>query len=139
MVCSIILYQMRYLGTLTVGQHATIPLLSLAEMFFRIVVLQLCNLVVCRPRSSPNTPLTVPPAAARDVDASLCHLNSNVMPPTVDPARCEAQGDVSLVPVILLFMSQLVTGIGATAYYTLGLTYLDDSVDKKQSPVMFGG
>ncbi|XP_043234790.1 solute carrier organic anion transporter family member 74D-like isoform X2 [Amphibalanus amphitrite] len=76
-------------------------------------------------------------AAARDVDASLCHLDEYAKAaPTSDPSQCDT-GDVSLVPVILLFLSQFVSGIGATAYYTLGLTYLDDSVDKKQSPVMF--
>ena len=72
------------------------------------------------------------------MEASLCHLDEQAKAaPTSAPGQCET-GDVSLVPVILLFLSQFVSGIGATAYYTLGLTYLDDSVDKKQSPVMFG-
>ena len=79
-----------------------------------------------------------PAAAAKTTEASLCHLDEYAKAaPTSDPSQCET-GDVSLVPVILLFVSQFVSGIGATAYYTLGLTYLDDSVDKKQSPVMFG-
>lgn len=73
------------------------------------------------------------------VGATLCQAatsNESLTTSGSDSIDCN-RADVSLVPVILLFLSQFVSGIGATSYYTLGMTYMDDSVDKENSPLMF--
>lgn len=42
----------------------------------------------------------------------------------------------SYVPLILIFLSQFVLGIGNTLYYSLGQTYLDDNTKKRNTPLM---
>ncbi|XP_065566168.1 solute carrier organic anion transporter family member 74D-like isoform X2 [Artemia franciscana] len=44
----------------------------------------------------------------------------------------------SWVPAMLLFLSQFVSGIGSTMFYTLGIPYLDDNTKKKQAPMLLG-
>ncbi|XP_058819786.1 solute carrier organic anion transporter family member 74D [Topomyia yanbarensis] len=43
---------------------------------------------------------------------------------------------ISVVPLVLIFMSQFVLGIGNTLYYSLGQTYLDDNTKKTNTPLM---
>lgn len=40
------------------------------------------------------------------------------------------------MPLVLIFMSQFVLGIGTTLYYTLGQSYLDDNTKKTNTPMM---
>ncbi|XP_055920928.1 solute carrier organic anion transporter family member 74D [Eupeodes corollae] len=42
----------------------------------------------------------------------------------------------SIIPLVLIFMSQFVLGIGNTLYYSLGQTYLDDNTKKTNTPWM---
>lgn len=42
----------------------------------------------------------------------------------------------SYLPLILIFMSQFVLGIGNTLYYALGQSYLDDHTRQQNSPVV---
>jgi MFS family permease len=42
----------------------------------------------------------------------------------------------SILPLILIFLSQFVLGIGNTLYYALGQTYLDDNTKKTNSPLL---
>lgn len=42
----------------------------------------------------------------------------------------------SYVPLILIFLSQFVLGIGNTLYYSLGQTYLDDNTKQRNTPLM---
>lgn len=42
----------------------------------------------------------------------------------------------STVPMVLIFLSQFVLGIGNTLYYSLGQTYLDDNTKKTNTPMM---
>ena len=42
----------------------------------------------------------------------------------------------SVLPLILIFLSQFVLGVGNTLYYALGQTYLDDGVTKKKNTPM---
>ncbi|XP_055550083.1 solute carrier organic anion transporter family member 74D [Wyeomyia smithii] len=53
---------------------------------------------------------------------------------TFTPKEC--QDIISVVPLILIFMSQFVLGIGNTLYYSLGQTYLDDNTKKTNTPLM---
>lgn len=47
-------------------------------------------------------------------------------------------GEVAFVgPVILLFMSQFFVGISISLFYSIGLTYLDDNVNKKSYPLYY--
>lgn len=54
---------------------------------------------------------------------------------------CELQetaGDFSIVPLVLVFLSQFILGIGNTLYFSLGQTYLDDNTKKTETPVLLG-
>lgn len=42
----------------------------------------------------------------------------------------------SYLPLILIFLSQFVLGIGNTLYYSLGQSYLDDNIRQQNSPMM---
>lgn len=42
----------------------------------------------------------------------------------------------SIVPLVLIFISQFVLGIGNTMYYALGQTYLDDNTKKANTPIL---
>lgn len=44
----------------------------------------------------------------------------------------------SYVPLVLIFLSQFVLGIGNTLYYSLGQSYLDDNTKKTNTPIMLG-
>lgn len=44
----------------------------------------------------------------------------------------------SVTTLIMLFVLQLGIGMGNIAYYTLGLSYLDDNVLEHQSPAILG-
>ncbi|CAN8018133.1 hypothetical protein HPB47_021757 [Ixodes persulcatus] len=44
----------------------------------------------------------------------------------------------SLGPLIFLFMGNFFNGLGGTAYYVIGTTYMDDNVKKKNSALYFG-
>uniref|UniRef100_A0A2M3YXJ7 Solute carrier organic anion transporter family member n=2 Tax=Anopheles braziliensis TaxID=58242 RepID=A0A2M3YXJ7_9DIPT len=48
----------------------------------------------------------------------------------------ECLDTISVVPLVLIFMSQFVLGIGNTLYYSLGQTYLDDNTKKTNTPLM---
>ncbi|XP_065073766.1 solute carrier organic anion transporter family member 74D [Ochlerotatus camptorhynchus] len=48
----------------------------------------------------------------------------------------ECHDVISVVPLVLIFMSQFVLGIGNTLYYSLGQTYLDDNTKKTNTPLM---
>uniref|UniRef100_A0A336M5S4 Solute carrier organic anion transporter family member n=1 Tax=Culicoides sonorensis TaxID=179676 RepID=A0A336M5S4_CULSO len=43
-----------------------------------------------------------------------------------------------ITPLLLIFLSQFVLGIGNSLYYSLGQTYLDDNVKKTKTPMLLG-
>lgn len=63
-----------------------------------------------------------------------------ICPRTNQPEQCdeEAMMDVSILPRLLVFLSQFILGIGTTLYYGLGQTYLDDNTKKKNTPMLLG-
>ncbi|XP_051170810.1 solute carrier organic anion transporter family member 74D [Leptopilina boulardi] len=50
----------------------------------------------------------------------------------------ESLQDISILPRLLVFLSQFILGIGTTLYYGLGQTYLDDNTRKKNTPMLLG-
>ncbi|XP_029661643.1 solute carrier organic anion transporter family member 74D isoform X1 [Formica exsecta] len=59
---------------------------------------------------------------------------------TDQPEQCDAETmlSISLLPRLLVFISQFILGIGTTLYYGLGQTYLDDNTKKKNTPMLLG-
>ncbi|XP_077487686.1 solute carrier organic anion transporter family member 74D-like [Amblyomma americanum] len=55
-------------------------------------------------------------------------------------ASCQASKEdaASLGPLIFFFLGNFLNGLGSTAYYVIGTTYMDDNVKKKHSAVYFG-
>lgn len=45
---------------------------------------------------------------------------------------------LSMIPPLLIFISQFVLGIGTTLYFSLGQTYLDDNTEKTNTPKLLG-
>ncbi|KAG8187163.1 hypothetical protein JTE90_020038 [Oedothorax gibbosus] len=51
---------------------------------------------------------------------------------------CDNPGNASHLPAIyILFFGNFLCGFGYSAYYTIGVPYLDDNVKKKNSPLYF--
>lgn len=63
-----------------------------------------------------------------------------ICPRVVRPQLCDEESmlDVSILPRLLVFLSQFILGIGTTLYYGLGQTYLDDNTEKKNTPMLLG-
>ncbi|EZA61297.1 hypothetical protein DMN91_012661 [Ooceraea biroi] len=79
------------------------------------------------------------------LDQTLLNMTSvpkdlAICPRTGDPELCDTETmlSVSLLPRLLVFISQFILGIGTTLYYGLGQTYLDDNTKKKNTPMLLG-
>lgn len=46
------------------------------------------------------------------------------------------QEEGNLAPQLLLFCAQFISGIGGTLYYTLGISFMDDNVQKSKTPAL---
>lgn len=66
----------------------------------------------------------------RERQKTLCRTNV-----TAGIAECEIE-EGNLMPQILLFVGQLVAGVGQSLYYTLGSAYIDDNVKKSKTPAL---
>ncbi|KAJ1528035.1 hypothetical protein ONE63_007956 [Megalurothrips usitatus] len=51
------------------------------------------------------------------------------------PISCDAE-EGNLAPVVILFLAQLVSGIGGSLYYTIGVSYMDDNIKKDKTPAL---
>ena len=49
--------------------------------------------------------------------------------------ECEAREGI-ILPQILLFVAQFISGVGGSLYYTLGVSYMDDNTEKSKAPAM---
>lgn len=49
--------------------------------------------------------------------------------------ECELR-EGSLLPQILLFIAQFISGVGGSLYHTLGVSYMDDNTEKSKAPTM---
>lgn len=52
-----------------------------------------------------------------------------------DHVYCK-EADGTFAPKALLFLAQLVSGIGGSLYYTLGVSYMDDNIQKSKTPAL---
>ncbi|CAB3388039.1 Hypothetical predicted protein [Cloeon dipterum] len=57
---------------------------------------------------------------------------------TSEDENNSTDGNYSLVPILLVFLSQFVLGIGTTLYWALGQIYLDDNAGKAKTPLFLG-
>lgn len=57
---------------------------------------------------------------------------------TEESAESRTQSQVTTTVLIIFFLSRFMIGIGATALNTLGISFLDDNVAPKESPLYFG-
>ncbi|KAJ9590581.1 hypothetical protein L9F63_016350 [Diploptera punctata] len=55
--------------------------------------------------------------------------------PKGEEGGCE-KGDGSMWPPTILFLANFVAGIGGTLYYTLGVSYMDDNIQKAKTPAL---
>lgn len=49
-------------------------------------------------------------------------------------ASC-GDGDGDYAPQVILFVAQFISGIGQPLYYTLGVSYMDDNIQKSKTPI----
>ncbi|XP_039275569.1 solute carrier organic anion transporter family member 74D [Nilaparvata lugens] len=55
---------------------------------------------------------------------------------------CQSEaGDVdcsngSMAPAVILFIAQLISGVGGSLYFTLGVSYMDDNIKKSKTPAL---
>lgn len=65
-------------------------------------------------------------------DVSLCIRNGKR---SFD--SCDNEG-MMWGPLVLIFLSQFISGIGVVLFFTLGGPYLDDNTKRKNIPIYFG-
>jgi len=71
------------------------------------------------------------------INYSVTDVSLGVCPAASYKMKCE-DDMATLLPLILIFLSQSVLGIGSTLYYALGQPYLDDNVKKTRTPMLLG-
>lgn len=54
-----------------------------------------------------------------------------------DEFSCKVEDDPDYTAVFIFFVASFLNGFGHTAFYVIGLPYLDDNVKKKNSPMYF--
>ncbi|XP_058831551.1 solute carrier organic anion transporter family member 74D-like isoform X2 [Topomyia yanbarensis] len=59
----------------------------------------------------------------------LCRLKGN------QGTECETE-EANFAPQVILFIAQLISGVGSTMHYTLGVSYMDDNIKKSKSPAL---
>ncbi|XP_058460413.1 solute carrier organic anion transporter family member 74D-like [Malaya genurostris] len=60
---------------------------------------------------------------------SLCRLER------IRDTECELE-EGNFAPQVILFVAQLISGIGSTMHYNLGISYMDDNIKKSKSPAL---
>ncbi|XP_059613445.1 solute carrier organic anion transporter family member 74D [Phlebotomus argentipes] len=71
--------------------------------------------------------------------SSLFDSSSQRLCSSSDPTNANDCDELfSVVPLVLIFLSQFVLGIGNTLYYSLGQAYLDDNTKKTNTPQLLG-
>lgn len=65
----------------------------------------------------------------RERRKTLCHTMNSTM------EECERESG-NYTPQLILFIAQLISGIGGSLYYTLGVSYMDDNIKKSKTPAL---
>lgn len=60
---------------------------------------------------------------------TLCHVRNSTA------EECEIESG-NYTPQLILFIAQLISGIGGSLYYTLGVSYMDDNIKKSKTPAL---
>lgn len=72
-------------------------------------------------------------------------LNLDVLQRRRRKTLCQASDSISdeceiesgnYTPQLILFVAQLISGIGGSLYYTLGVSYMDDNIKKSKTPAL---
>ncbi|CAG2100162.1 unnamed protein product [Medioppia subpectinata] len=71
-------------------------------------------------------------SANQSMGAEFCDANRTLVDECVDD---DNYFSFPILPVLLPFMSMFLNGLGSAAVYYVGIPFLDDSVDKKKSPM----
>ncbi|XP_017774177.1 PREDICTED: solute carrier organic anion transporter family member 4C1 [Nicrophorus vespilloides] len=71
---------------------------------------------------------------SRSFEDQICRSEEK----SVDCNVQDRSGDFSIIPLVLVFFSQFILGIGNTLYFSLGQTYLDDNTSKTETPILLG-
>lgn len=79
-------------------------------------------------RTSVNANLTLD-VLERERRKTLCHERN------VTKQECEMES-TNYTPQVILFVAQLISGIGGSLYYTLGVSYMDDNIKKSKTPAL---
>lgn len=79
-------------------------------------------------RTNLNANLTLE-VLQRERSKTLCHAKNSTS------AECEIESG-NYTPQLILFMAQLISGIGGSLYYTLGVSYMDDNIKKSKTPAL---
>ncbi|XP_054267438.1 solute carrier organic anion transporter family member 74D-like [Macrosteles quadrilineatus] len=61
--------------------------------------------------------------------------NRKILCQTAGSAGCDV-AEANLAPQIILFTAQLVSGVGGSLYYTLGVSYMDDNIKRSKTPAL---
>lgn len=61
---------------------------------------------------------------------TLCNIHENST-----STDCENESG-NYTPQVILFIAQLISGIGGSLYYTLGVSYMDDNIKKSKTPAL---
>ncbi|CAO1337195.1 unnamed protein product [Diamesa serratosioi] len=77
------------------------------------------------------------PSVVIDNSTVLNFFRQNNQLCLAEEAKQDCNQDIeSIVPLVLIFLSQFVLGVGNTLYYALGQTYLDDNTKKTNTPML---
>ncbi|XP_017886610.1 solute carrier organic anion transporter family member 2A1 [Ceratina calcarata] len=81
----------------------------------------------------------------KEYGAKSKHVNSSLLPDKYRKFLCLAEenrekecdeADGNFAPQVILFTAQLVSGVGGSLYYTLGVSYMDDNIQKSKTPAL---
>jgi len=67
-------------------------------------------------------------ATDRDALKKLCVPNS-------EGIHCD-QSESHMATTMILFVAQLISGIGGTLFYTVGVSYMDDNIQRNKTPAL---
>ena len=62
----------------------------------------------------------------------LCDESNTV----VNQCENDTLRESNIIPQLILFVAQLISGVGGSLYYTLGVAYMDDNIKKSKTPAL---